>query len=100
MRFGYGDAMLCRLLMLGRASRLLHDLSDTLSNRDRCGRDAVVLARESVEYECRRGRGGDGSEYRSALEAALRRVGWFFVMLKSGNSGQCSSRSEERSGRC
>lgn len=46
------------------------------------GRDAVVCARVSItEDEGRNGRGGDGSEYRSAFEVALRRAGGFLVIL-------------------
>lgn len=73
--------MLWRLLKSGRPSLCFRNLSKYLSGRGRFVEEAVVCARDIVEDACRNGTiGGEGSEYRSALEAALRRT-WFLVIV-------------------
>jgi hypothetical protein len=90
MRLYEGAAMLCLCLSSSTTWRLCFP-SAVLSSLGQWESDAVVCARERVEYAWRSGRGGDGSEYRSALEAVLRSAGWFRVI----STYRCSLCSEE-----
>lgn len=46
----------------------------------------MVCALDKVEDECRSCGGGDGSEYRSALDTALCKLGTFLVMFTEASS--------------